>query len=171
MIRQKIKASARMLGVGLLALAVSAPGAMAQAKKTLCPFTSKDIDGWYKAVGFDTGADDAGRGSVVCTVDPEATYATLSEVELAQFGKPDPLDPDATVVGVRTGKGILIDVQWAGGNSFFFGKYSTEVIRDGISVPEAENIDVPFTAAGQYAACVSALTSSQAWKRWACSKQ
>ena len=64
-----------------LAVAISAPAALAQAKKAECPFTSKDIDGWYKDIGFDTGADDAGRAGLVSCTGENLNFATLDESE------------------------------------------------------------------------------------------
>lgn len=166
MICQRVKATARVMGVGLIAVTMTASAALAQAQKTTCPFTSKDIDGWYKDIGFDTAADDAGGANVTCTVDSYGTYATLSEIELAPFDRPDPLNPNQSVVDLRTGKSILVDLQSTGGYQGA-AKYTIELVRDG--VPLVDSTHGGLTTAG-YEACVAALTSSQAWKRWACGK-
>lgn len=165
MISQKIKASARILGAGLLAVAVSAPLALAQAKKTQCPFSSKDIDGWYKAIGFDTGADEAGGANVTCAIDD--TFVTLSEIELRQ----GPKDFNGeTVLALSTNKQILVNVSLTDGPEAT-PQYTIELTRDGSPIldPKAGN-DFSLDFA-EYEQCVSAVLSSQAWKRWACGKQ
>lgn len=165
MICQRMKATARMAGVGLIAVTMTASTALAQ--KVTCPFTSKDIDGWYKDIGFDTGADDAGGANVVCALGSYGTYATLDEVELAETTKEFNGTP---VSALQTSKHILVDVQKTGG---YQGapKYTIELVRDGTALADPKMVANAPLSVDEYEACVSALTSSQAWKRWACGKQ
>jgi len=164
MISQKIKASARMLGFGLLAVAISAPAALAQAKKTQCPFTSKDIDGWYKDIGFDKGADDAGRAEFVTCAD-EVDFVTLSEIE-RRLGQKT-VDGE-TVTAQSTFKHILVDVR----ENYGEPNYTIELIRDGSPIIDPIKVDNYISlSSDEYLACRSAVLNSQAWKRWSCGKQ
>ena len=166
MISQKIRASARLLGLGLLALSVSAPAAMAGAKGggAQCPFTSKDIDGWYKDIGFDTGADDAGAANVSCAVG--TTYVTLDEIETRSGQR----TVDGEIVnGLNAFKHILVDVQLGG--SYTGPKYSIDLVRDGAPIDDPKRLSDVTITANQYDACISELISSQAWNRWSCGKQ
>jgi len=165
MISQKLIASARMLGVGLLAVAVSAPAALAGGKAAQCPFTSKDIDGWYKDIGFDTGADDAGSANVTCA--NHGSYVTLDEAEF-RMG-PKVIDGE-TVTKQSTFKHILVDLQATGGTEGL-PKYTIELTRDGSPLPDLKALTDVDISDAVYDQCVSALLSSQAWNRWACSKQ
>ena len=165
MIIRSLGVSARMLGVGVLALALTATTAMAQSKKTQCPFNSKDVDGWYKEIGFDTGADDAGRSARVSCAS-ESGFATLDEIEL-RMG-PKSLAGE-TVQANSTFKHIMIDVQATGSGGF--PQYSIQLVADGSPIPDAKAGDnIPLNDA-EYEACVSELTGSQTWNRWSCGKQ
>ncbi len=179
MISQKMKASARILGVGLLALAVTAPAALAQAKKAQCPmFTSKDVDAWYKAAGFDTGADDAAPApgadrQLTCalefapTTEASPSYATLVELEQALGQKT--VDGN-NVDGVVNRKYIHVglSIQGDGSNPYVSPyQYDLEVRADGTRLAGPVSDRVLITPA-EYKACVNALIGSMAWNRWAC---
>jgi len=145
---QKIRAAAGALGLGLLAVSVSVPAALAGPKGFNCPFTAKDIDGWYKEVGFDGGSAEVGdrRNSAQCVT------GVVRET-------------GATAPGIKTNKRFFIDVSYASTDQYEF-----DLTVNGVPYLPATMIPLAgsLTEPGALADCITAVTTSQAFTRWAC---
>ena len=161
----KIKAAARMLGLGLIVGTMSASTVLAGGKGGKCPFTSKDIDAWHKDIGFDGGSAEVGdrRNSATCTTDG-VTWATLEKTERALGQVIVDAETGETAQGIKTNKQMLIHVHMAGAP-----EYQVELIANGVDL----SVSPTFPLAGiltptELAACIDAVTSSQAYTRWSC---
>jgi len=166
MFTQELKASARILGVGLLALSVSAPSVLAGSKYTpKCPFSSKEIDQTYTLVGFDPKDPDAGmNGLFDCQgKDPWAQQASMwqssSVPTFVNFG-------NETVPAITMDKYILVyvnAVKYADGS--FYTLYAS---GDGNTVGVDDQIYIDGETAYL---CLDELRSSRAFQYWVCTNE
>jgi hypothetical protein len=165
---------ARKVGLGLVAAAMGASAAMAAPKgQGACPFSSKDIDGWYKEMGFDLGADDA---NAVCATDG-ATYASMVDQEQAMGQK---VIDGATVTGLKMNKQMIVHLLQSGWNGLPAMTYEISfIVNNAAYLPQgAANtagvvFNTPAVPLGDLdaQACITQIVNSQAYNRWACGKQ